>query len=230
MPAMNHLFPQRRLRSAGAVALVATAVAALAGCSSPAATPAPDYDVLLAGMMKSSFRDQGIATVDRLQQDASNAECSKSEGRGLPEARAKAIEAANLATVKLPQDGKFLGDWREGEKLAQNGRGMTWTDASTASASNGGNCYNCHQLTKAEISFGTIGPSLYNYGKIRGVADPASPGSKAIVEYTWSKLYNAKAYNACSGMPRFGHAKMLDETQLRDLMALLLDPKSPVNQ
>ena len=201
---------------------------ALAGCASVA--PAPNYDALLAEMMKTSFRDQGIAKVDRLQQDASNAECSAAEGKPLLEARTKAIEAENLATVKMPAGGQFIGDWKEGERLAQNGRGMTWTDASAATSANGGNCYNCHQLSKAEISYGTIGPSLYNYGKIRGVADPASPASKAIVEYTWGKLYNAKAYNACSGMPRFGHAEMLGEAQLKNIMALLLDPESPVNK
>ena len=205
-----------------------SALAVLAGCA--AVAPAPDYDELTAAMMKASFRDQGIATVDRLQQDASNAECSAAQGKALPQARSKAIEAANLATVKLPADGAFIGDWKEGEKLAQNGRGMTWSDASAAPSANGGNCYNCHQISKAEISFGTIGPSLYHYGKLRGVADPSSPASKAIVEYTWGKLYNAKAYNACSGMPRFGHGKMLDEAQLKHLMALLLDPKSPVNE
>ena len=209
-------------------AIAAALAAMLAGCASVA--PAPNYDALLGEMMKASFRDQGIATVDRLQQDASNAECSASEGKALTEARTKAIEAANLATVKMPADGKFIGDWKEGEKLAQNGRGMTWSDPSAATSANGGNCYNCHKLSNAEISYGTIGPSLYNYGKIRGVDDPASPASKPIVEYTWGKLYNAKAFNACSGMPRFGHAGMLDETQLKHLMALLLDPKSPVNQ
>ena len=31
-------------------------------------------------------------------------------------------------------------------------------------------------------------------------------------------------------MPRFGHEKLLSEKQMQDLMALLLDPKSPVNQ
>jgi len=216
-----------RKTSIGAAAGLAVVVG-LAGCA--ALAPSPDYDAMLAEMMKTSFRGEGIATVDRLQQDASNAECSKSVGKPLPQARAQAIEQANLATVKMPSDGKFIGDWKEGEKLAQNGRGMTWTDKSSATASNGGNCYNCHQLSKSEISFGTIGPSLYNYGKIRGVADPADPAAKPIVDYTWSKLYNAKAYNACSGMPRFGHAGMLDETQLKHLMALLLDPKSPVNQ
>jgi L-cysteine S-thiosulfotransferase len=206
---------------------VAAAAGLLAGC---ATGPSPqELDAQAQAIMKASFRDQGIAKVDRLQQDASNAECSKAEGKPLPEARAKAIEAANLASVKMPQ-GSFIGDWRAGERLAQDGRGMTWTDASAAPSANGGNCYNCHQLGRAEISFGTIGPSLYNYGKIRGVTDPASPASKAIVDYTWGKLYNAKAYNACSGMPRFGHFGLLDETQLKNLMALLLDPQSPVNQ
>ena len=201
---------------------------ALAACAS--LVPTPDYDALFGQMVKASFRDQGIATVERLQQDAANAECSAAAGKPLPEARAQAITAANLATVKLPADGKFIGDWREGERLAQNGRGMTWTDASAATSANGGNCYNCHQISPTEISFGTIGPSLLNYGKVRGVTDPASPVSSGIVQYTWTKLYNAKAYIACSDMPRFGHGKMLDEAQLKDLMALLLDPKSPVNQ
>jgi sulfur oxidation c-type cytochrome SoxX len=118
----------------------------------------------------------------------------------------------------------------KGEKLAQNGRGMTWTDASAAPKANGGGCYNCHQISKAEISFGTIGPSLYQYGKLRGVTDPADAAAKPIVDYTWAKLWNAKAFNACSGMPRFGHGGLLDEAQLKHLMALILDPKSPVNQ
>jgi len=178
-------------------------------------------------MMKGSFRSQGIATVDRLDQDEGQVACSS--GKPLPPAEAKRIEAAALATVKPPSDGQYLGDWKEGEKLAQNGRGMTWTDKSADPSSNGANCYNCHQIAKTEISFGTIGPSLYQYGKLRGVADPASPAAKAMVEYTWSKLNNAWAYNACSNMPRFGHKSLLSETQLKHVMALLLDPKSPVN-
>ena len=141
---------------------------------------------------------------------------------------AKAIEAANMKTVKWPSDGKFLGDWKEGEKIAQSGRGLTWTDK--AEDANGGNCYNCHQISKEEISFGTLGPSLYNYGKLRGVTDPNSPAAKAMVEYTWGKLYNSRAYNACSQMPRAGHKGILNEQQLKHVMALLLDPASPVNK
>ena len=143
---------------------------------------------------------------------------------------AKQVEAEALATIQWPAGGQYIGDWREGEKLAQNGRGMTWTDSTIDPKANGAQCYNCHQISKAEISFGTIGPSLYNYGKLRGVKDVADPASAAIVQYTWGKMWNSKAYAACSNMPRFGHAKLLNEEQLRHVMALLLDPKSPVNQ
>jgi sulfur-oxidizing protein SoxX len=67
--------------------------------------------------------------------------------------------------------------------------------------------------------------------KLRGVSDPNSPASKAMVEYTWGKIWNAKAYNACSNMPRAGHMGIMTEAQVaKDLVALLLDPKSPVNQ
>ena len=201
----------------------------LAGCA--ATVPSgPDLDKLTLEIAKASFRDQGQAKVDRLVQDDANRECSAADVAGKPidEKLGKSIEEANFKTIKWPTDGKFLGDWKEGEKIAQSGRGLTWTDA--AGSENGGNCYNCHQIDKKEISYGTIGPSLYNYGKLRGVADPASPDSKAMLEYTWGKIWNSKAYNACSNMPRAGHAGILNETQVRHIVALLLDPKSPVNQ
>ena len=205
----------------GAALLVIGAVAA--GC---ATAPKADYDKVALEMIKGSFREQGQAKLDRLQQDEVQRICS---GPVAPAAAdLKRVEAAELATIKPPPSGRYIGDWREGDKLAQNGRGMTWTDPAGAPA--GGNCYNCHQMSKAEISFGTIGPSLYNYGKLRGVKDPADPAAAPIVQYTWGKIWNAKAYSACSEMPRFGHANVLSERQIQDLMALLLDPKSPVNQ
>ena len=48
--------------------------------------------------------------------------------------------------------------------------------------------------------------------------------------YVYGKIYNAKAYNLCSQMPRFGHSGTLTEQQIKDLVALLLDPGSPVNK
>ncbi len=205
---------------------VASATLLVAGCAT-APTPA-DLDQQALAMIKAGFRDQGIAKVDRLQQDLGQAACSSDQQPA--EAVAKRIEAESLATVKWPAGGQYIGDWRKGESLAQNGRGMTWTDNSAATSANGAQCYNCHQIDKKEISYGTIGPSLWNYGKIRGVKDVTDPAAAPIVQYTWGKLWNSKAYSACSNMPRFGHAKLLDEQQIRDVMALLLDPKSPVNQ
>ncbi len=215
---MNH---SRKTGLAGIAALAALGVA---GCVSTASTSTADATAQ--AMLKSSFRAQGQASLDRLTQDPVQKACS---AQTAPPAELVAqLEKRELATIQPPPGGKYLGDWKEGEKLAQNGRGMTWSDPATAA--NGGNCYNCHQLSKSEISYGTIGPSLYNYGKLRGVSDPGSTNAAPIVQYTWGKLYNAKAYNACSTMPRFGEAHVLTAKQMQDLMALLLDPKSSVNQ
>jgi sulfur-oxidizing protein SoxX len=210
------------------------ACAAAAAClflSACASGPSSaELDKLTAAIIKVSFRDEGLVKVDRLTQDDANRECSAADvaGKLIDETLRAGIEAANMKAIKWPSDGKFIGDWREGEKIAQSGRGLTWTD--DAGQANGGNCYNCHQIDKREISYGTIGPSLYNYGKLRGVGDPNSASARPIVEYTWGKIWNAKAYNACSNMPRAGHAGILDENQVRHVVGLLLDPKSPVNQ
>lgn len=204
----------------------AIALSLLTACASPPTSA--ELDAQFATMMQASFRDQGIAKVDRIQQDLGQSACSSDKDPS--EAMVKKIEAEALASIKWPTGGQYLGDWRAGERVAQSGRGMTWSDTSTAPKDNGGNCYNCHQIDKKEISFGTIGPSLWNYGKLRGVSDVTAPAAAPIVQYTWGKLWNGKAYSACSNMPRFGHAKLLDEQQIRDIMALLLDPKSPVNQ
>ncbi len=211
--------------------VIAGLVSALvvAGCATGPSVA--ELNTLTDQIVKASFRDQGIAKVDRvLATDETNRLCSEADvaGKPLDEKTAKRIEEVNLKAIKWPSDGKFLGDWKEGEKIAQSGRGLTWTD--DAKTVNGGNCYNCHQIDKKEISFGTIGPSLYNYGKIRGVTDPNSAAAKPIVEYTWGKIWNSKAYNACSNMPRAGHAGILNESQVRHIVALLLDPNSPVNK
>lgn len=218
--------PRHRIAKAAVAATVAALVAGCGALSGPV-----DYDQMVAGLVRTAFRTQGIARIERVTQtDETLRVCSAADAAGKPlDAEvAKRIEEQNFKAIKWPSDGRFVGDWKQGEAIAQSGRGLTWTD--TASTPAGGNCYNCHQISKQEISFGTIGPSLYNYGKIRGVTDPGSAAARPIVEYTWGKIWNAKAYNACSNMPRSGHMGNLGEEQIRHLMALLLDPKSPVNE
>jgi sulfur-oxidizing protein SoxX len=196
---------------AGAAVLFAAAL--------PAAADA-EHRAKALDIMKRDFEPRGQASLDRLAEDGLQAICNRT-GNKPPDYMARQLEADQLATVKFPADGKLMGDWKAGEKLAQNGRGFTWTDKPGLPA--GGNCYNCHQISPKELSFGTIGPSLYQFGKLRG-------NGPDIQKYVFSKIWNSKSYNACSDMPRFGHIGALDEHQIKDLVALLLDPESPVNK
>jgi sulfur-oxidizing protein SoxX len=131
------------------------------------------------------------------------------------------LEKAQQALIKFPADGKLLGDWKKGERVAQTGVGKQFSDNPANPA--GGNCYACHQLSKAEMSYGTIGPSLYNFGKLRGFTPD-------MQKYAYGKVYNSQAFSACSSMPRFGHSGILTEAQIKDVVALLMDPESPVNK
>jgi len=190
----------------------------LAGCAS-----APSDEEIAARAlqsMKSSFKERGQAKLDRLDQDETQKLCSAAVGGPSKEVAAR-VEKLNMAALKYPADGKLLGDWREGEKIAQAGTGMQFSD--DPKRPSGANCYACHQLAKAEISFGTIGPSLFNFAKLRGY-------TPEIQRYAYGKIYNAQAYSGCSNMPRFGHNAILTEEQIRHLTALLMDPASPVNQ
>lgn len=207
------------MKSLLAITSLALASFAFQGYASAQQTNDPKFNK----MMKDGFRAEGIAGLDRIDQDETQKFCSDpvfANSKQGDKVRDK-IQKINMDSIKQPSDGKYIGDWKKGEAIAQSGRGATWTD--TASTPIGGGCYNCHQIDKKEISFGTIGPSLWNYGKMRGY-------SPEVVTYTWNRINNSKAYNACSNMPRFAHFKLLNEQQIQDLMALLLDPASPVNQ
>jgi sulfur-oxidizing protein SoxX len=189
-----------------------------AGCVTTSDQDVADRAV---AVMKASFAERGQAKLDRLDQDAAQKACSIPPSATLAKDVSARIEAANLASIRYPADGRLLGNWREGEKVAQSGIGKQYSD--DPKVPSGANCYACHQVMKEEISFGTIGPSLYNFGKVRG-------NSEAIQRYAYGKIYNSQAYSACSNMPRFGHNGILTEQQIKDLTALLLDPDSPVNK
>ena len=201
-------------------AAVAVALAGCAGSTAPAPSDAQTRAKALE-LMKAGFSEKGIARLDRLNQDETQALCTQYATGTLPKDVAEKIERVNMASIKPPSDGKYLGDWKRGEQVAQRGTGFQYSD--TKETPVGGNCYACHQLTKAEISYGTIGPSLYNFAKIRGYGPE-------IQKYAWGKVWNTQAYSACSFMPRFGHAGILSEQQIKDVVALLMDPESPVNQ
>ncbi len=169
-----------------------------------------------------SFKTTDSAWRQRLVQDETQRLCSKAHDRP-DKATAERIEKMNLAMkIAYPQSGTLVGDWKRGEVLAQSGYGLRVGDTAP-NRPTGGNCYACHRLQARELSYGTLGPSLLGYGKMRG-------NSEAVVKYTYDKIWNAQAFSACSSMPRFGHNGILTPAQIADLVALLVDPASPVNQ
>ena len=186
----------------------------------PAFAADDDYRAQAVAVFQKDFQNRGQATTDRVAEDGLQTICNRT-GNAPPEAIRKQMEADQLAGVKFPADGKLFGDWKKGESLAQSGRGFTWSDKPGLPV--GGNCYNCHQVSPKETAYGTVGPSLLGYGKTRG-------NTPEMQKYVYSKIYNAKSFNLCSEMPRFGHVEALKPDQIKDLVALLLDPESPVNK
>jgi L-cysteine S-thiosulfotransferase len=192
-----------------------TLAAAVLCASSMALADSPDVQQALLR----DFHARGQATMDRVVQDGLQRLCTTTKDQP-PQALAKLLEADQMTAIPFPA-GNLIGDWKRGQSIAQSGQGKQWTDRPDAPA--GGSCYNCHQLSPQEASYGTLGPSLLRFGRLRG-------NSPEIQKYAYGKIYNAKAYNLCSQMPRLGHSGTLTEQQIRDLVALLLDPDSPVNK
>ena len=169
--------------------------------------------------MKRDFRAKGQAGMDRLEQDGVQRICTATNNKP-PAALAKQLEADQMKTIAYPSGG-LMGNWKEGAKIAWGGRGMQWHEDPRKPADGG--CYNCHEMSPQRTSAGTIGPSLRAFGKKRG-------NGIDMQRYVYGKVYNAKAYNLCSDMPRFGHTGSLTEQQIKDVTAYVLDPASPVNQ
>ena len=207
------------MKKSHVIALVALGTLAV-GCVSLVQESEEQKAAKALAMMKASFKDRGQAKVDRLDQDDMQRMCSLAERNPVPKETAERLEKAQQALIKYPADGKLLGDWRQGERIAQSGAGKQFND--DPKNPSGANCYACHQLSKAELSFGTIGPSLYNFGKLRGF-------TPEMQKYAFGRVYNSQAFSACSSMPRFGHSGILTEAQIKDVVALLMDPESPVN-
>jgi sulfur-oxidizing protein SoxX len=195
----------------------ALVAASLAGCATTKNEAA--YRAEADAALKRDFHARGIASMDRLNQDEIQRVCTQYHDSPPFEVQQK-LEAAQQATIKLPADGKFMGDWKIGARIAESGRGMTWSDKP---GDNGGSCYNCHQLSAQQTSFGTMGPSLLHFGKARGYTVENQ-------KYVYQRIYNSKAFNTCSTMPRFGNSGTLTESQIKDLVAYLMDPNSPVNK
>jgi len=195
------------------------ATLALALSVAPAFAQAVDPARVDAGI-KAAFPTAPADWAARLNGDETMRQCSAAHNNPAKDA-AEAIRKREQQTIVYPPDNTFIGDWRKGEALAQSGYGLRFTDYPPRQP-NGGNCYACHQLTKTELSYGTLGPSLSEYGKLRDYKPEA-------VKAAYEKIYNSHASFPCSTMPRFGANKVLSIEQIKDAVALLMSPESPVN-
>jgi len=178
-------------------------------------------EVRIDAAMRSAFPMASADWPSRLKGDETMQACS--QYKDAPSAElARAIAARESASIQYPPNGKLRGDWKRGEQVAQSGYGLRFTDY-PPTRETGGNCYACHQLTKQEVSYGTVGPSLLEYGKMRKF-------SEADTKAAYEKIYNSHATFPCSLMPRFGANGVLTIEQITDLVALLMSAESPVNQ
>lgn len=201
--------------------IVATgAFASLPVAASAQTASKPVDPAVVESYLKSTFGKAPPEWQARIEPDETLKVCNKYHNE-VPSAEADKITARELARVVYPADGEFLGNWKEGAKIANNGRGGQFSDPPDTVS--GGNCYACHQMEQKELSFGTLGPSLTNYGKDRKY-DPEE------IKRAYTKVYDSQALFACSNMPRFGVNKVLSEQQIKDIIAFLFDPESPVNK
>lgn len=170
--------------------------------------------------VKATFGKTSPEWQARITPDESLSACNL-QRNNVSSADSDAIIKRELAKVTYPADGKFLGDWKKGYAVANNGRGGQFSDPQGTVS--GGNCFACHQLDPKEVSFGTLGPSLAAYGKDRKY-------DAVAIKDAYTKIFNSMAVVPCSNMPRFGSNKVLNEQQIMDVMAYLFDPESPVNK
>ena len=199
---------------------ISIVIVALLSGAAPALAQTPVDPARADAAIAAAFPTAPADWQSRLTPDETMKQCSAHRNNP-PKAVADAIREREKATIVYPADGKYLGDWKKGEALAQSGYGLRFTDY-PARRANGGNCYACHQLTKKEVSYGTVGPSLMGYGKLRDFKE-------ADVKATYERIYNSHSAFACSNMPRFGANKVLTVEQIKDAVALLMSPESPVN-
>ncbi|MEW6591601.1 MAG: sulfur oxidation c-type cytochrome SoxX [Pseudomonadota bacterium] len=239
-----------KIALAAAVAAASALALVTGGCSAPggdkpatkpaAATPAkPDYAKLSPQALAEHLvfesgsydlnqpTQEGTTGRARLTQDETMKICSEiaRTGKELDAAAADRIRAAAQASIKYPEGGIKLGDWKVGRELAWSGFGFRTAhnpDKHEPGRAPGANCYNCHTLAEDRTG-GTLGPSLTGYGKLRG-------NSPEVLKYTYDVIYNAHAYFACTSMPRMGANGVLTQEQIADVMAYLFDPASPVNK
>jgi sulfur-oxidizing protein SoxX len=204
-------------RRALASALIALSM--LAGC----ARDAENSRSVGEQMVREAYPGMPETLTRRTAQDVDQRVCSKAAEVKLSSDEAAQIVESARASMKYPADGRVMGDWKVGERLANNAAGMRVREGRVEKVNEvGALCINCHVLDPREVNAGNLGPSLSGYGTRHG-------NSEAAAKYAYEKIYNPWLYYPCSNMPRLGHNGYLTPEQIAHVVAYLVDPLSPVN-
>jgi L-cysteine S-thiosulfotransferase len=200
------------------------AVTVLGSCAAqPPSVGNERLDTIIAGAYPGASAEQKHRSV----QDDAQKICSKAVAQVLKPEDALKVTEHSRASIKYPASGKLIGNWKAGEKLAQDGYGLRLLPGGggdvTPKRANGANCYACHALDSKEINAGNLGVSLAGFGLARG-------NTPEVQKYAYEKIYNSWTYLPCSQMPRMGANGFLTPEQITHVVAYLLDPESPVNK
>jgi sulfur-oxidizing protein SoxX len=203
-----------QLLTVGIAALVLPAAGATSQSDKPAPRTPLDPAPALDAMLRESWPGIDEEWRARLAQDPIQRLCTRYRNKP-PKRVADAIRRTAQAGIVYPTDGNLIGDPKRGEAIAQSGYGLRFTDTARGRP-NGGNCYACHRISKAEESYGTLGPDLSGFAK-------SQPLTEATARRLYEKIFNPHATEPCSVMPRFGANGVLSPDDIRHLVALVAE-------
>ena len=109
--------------------IVAIAVLSIGLCAAPAlAQQKTAIDPARAdAVVKSAFPNAPADWQSRLVQDETMRQCSVHHNNP-PRAVAESIREREKVAIAFPPDSKLMGEWQKGERLAQSGYGLRFTD------------------------------------------------------------------------------------------------------
>lgn len=217
---------------AGLFIIVAGVVGAQQKKAQPKKEPAVKQEEVMQVLKSGLSTDPRFAW--KIEQDEAQKICSQYSSREeMPASAVQRVIQLSQASIKYPQWGIYIGDWKEGKKLVDSPSGgrfasYGFSDNPTAK---GGNCYACHLIEKGQPG-GTMGPNLYQYGKKWNITKENlnSPETVEKIKAVYNIIYNAWSAFPCSSMPRFGYHGVLSPEDVANIVAYLLHPDSPVNR
>ena len=167
--------------------------------------------------------DGGARLAGAARQDETQKVVQPSTATRRPRRVADAIIDAREGHHRLSRRRQADGRLEEGRALAQSGYGGRFTDYPPRAA-NGGNCYACHQLDAQGAELRHAGPEP---ARVR--QDPQVRRGRGQGRLR-ADLQSARRHAVLATCRASGASKFLTIEQIKDLVAYVMSPESPVNK